>query len=536
MDRRTFLTLPAAGLAATHPWLGAAQAQVAASKPLTLAFPTLGREVFTPLEGTATELFFAAAIYEFLIYRGRGADNALYPGLAESWEISPDRLTYTFKIRQGVPFHAGRGMMTAEDVVYSFKLIGGAQSSNPRKFVVGWMEAIEAVDPATVRIRLKKQQPSLLHQISSFNPYFMIVSKAHFEALGVADANRQPVGTGPYSLKRHVRNTVVELEAVQNHWRKTPAFARVDVRVVPEERSMISMLKAGEADLIFASGTSLVELRKAKFDILSNPGAYFINVAFGGQVLKSREGYDASSPWANEDEPERSRKVREALGLAINTPDIIARLLQNMGRPFAVNQFLPGGIFTQPDWEPPRFDPAAAKRLLAEAGYPNGFARPMTMLVVQHNAEAVDVAEAVAMSWERIGLRVQRRVVDEAVWKNGWYPRSTMQRWTCYVHLSTPLFDPADWYKLAAHVDAPINQLFESQETSALIDEAIGEIDENRALQLRQRLGDLVHRNRMIYPLALKDASYAASSRVASWEMNNGVRFPHNLEYIASAA
>ncbi len=536
MFRKTVFSLALASLlAGSQPWMTPAKAQQA-EKPLVLAFPSLGREVFTPLDGTASELFFAGAIMEFLIYRGLGDDNKLYPGLAESWEVSPDGLTYTFNLRKGVQFHAGRGEMTAEDVVYSFKLIGSPESKNPRKFVLGWINSIEAVSPYVVRMKLKSPQPSFLHQLSSFNPYFMIISKKHFEELGVAEANRKPVGTGPYAVKRHARSEVVELEAVQNHWRKTPDFARIDVRIIPEERTLISMLKANEADLIFISGSNVAEVKSGGFKILSNPGAYFINVVLGGQVLETREGYDATSPWANNKEPERTAKVREAMCLAINTPEIIDKVLQGTAKPYAVNQFLPGGPFTRPEWKPYPYDPAKAKQLLSEAGYPNGFAKPITMLVIpSHGVEMADVPEAVAMYWERIGLQVRRRVVDDAVWKNGWYPRSAMQRWTTYVQPSTPLFDPADWYKLATHVDGSINQLFESKEASALVDKALIETNEAKAIDLRYQIGDLIYKNYLVCPVALKDAIYAGSRRVADWKMNDGVRFPHNLEYIVKA-
>jgi len=512
-----------------------AMAQGAPEKPLVLAFPSLGREIFTPLDGTASELFFAGAMMEFLVYRGLGDDNKLYPGLAESWDVSPDGLTYTFKLRKGVQFHAGRGEMTAEDVLYTFDLIASEKSRNPRKFVVGWIAKKEAVDPYTVRMTLKSPQPSFLHQLSSFNPYFMIISKKHFEELGVDEANRRPVGTGPYALKRHARSEVVELEAVQNHWRKTPEFARVDVRIIPEERTLISMLKANEADLIFISGSSVNELKRDGVRILSNPGAYFINVVMGGQVLPTREGYDKTSPWAGED-AEKSKKVRRALCLAINTPEIIDRVLQGTARTYAVNQYLPAGTFTRDEWKPYPYDPAEAKKLLAEAGYANGFPRPITMLVIpSHGVEMADVPEAVAMYWERLGLRVNRRVVDDAVWKNGWYPRSAMQKWTTYIQPSTPLFDPADWYKLATHTDSAINQLFETPEISKLVDQALVETDAAKATELRHKVGDIIYDNYMVCPVALKDAIYASSARVTGWQMNSGVRFPHNLEYIVRA-
>jgi peptide/nickel transport system substrate-binding protein len=441
--RLTRRLLAAAALAALLPWSPAVPAD---ERPLTVAFPSLGREVWGPLEGTASELFFTSgALLESLIFRGLGDDHELHPGLAESWTVSEDGLVYRLKLREGVEFHRGFGEMTSADVVNTFALIATPESRNPRKFVTGWIESIEAHGPYEVEFRLKSPQPTFLHQISSFNPYFMILSKRQYDEEGVEEANRNPVGTGPLALERHARSEVVELRAVPDHWRRTSDFERIDVRIVPEERTRLSMLQAGEADLIFISGASIAEVEAGGFKVLRNPGAFFINIVFGGQVLPEREGYDAESPWASREHAERSAKVREALCLAIDKEEIIARLLQGTGQPFGVNAFLPGATFTRDEWTPLPYDPARAQALLAEAGFPGGFDRPVNMLVIpSHGVEMGEIPEAVAMYWERLGLQVQRRVVDDAVWKDGWYPRSTMQRLTAYTLPTTPLFDPAD--------------------------------------------------------------------------------------------
>lgn len=532
MTGKNIKRLAAAGLATLAMSFGAARAD---DQPLVIAIDSLGTEVLSPLVGNAPELHFLGAINEPLVYRGRGLDTAMYPGLAKSWDISDDGRVYTFHL-EDVKFQDGSAF-TSDDVLFTFNAIGAKESRNPRRYVVDWIEKMEAVDAHTVRITLKQRQNAFLRQLSNFAPYFPMISKKHFETLGTDEANRQPMGTGPYKLVEHNMSQDIILEGVKDHWRKTPDFMKIDARFVPDELTRISMLKAGEADLIPISAPSIREVEAAGFKILKNPGAYFLQLALGGQVLESREGYDENSPWASKKDPERSRKVRQALCMAVNTQEIRDRLLYGTGRPAAVQQFLPGTSYDRPDrWKPYAYDPDEAKRLLAEAGYANGFDRPITMYIIPEiSPENADVSEAIAMAWERIGLKVERRVIDSPVFRKGWYSRSKMQVMSAYVLASTPLLDPLDWYSLAADTKGSINQLFESDEMSSIVNAGLAATDEAGAAAQREKLGDMVYNGYMSCPIALTDAIFAVSDRVAGWQQNSANKYFHNLEYIEAA-
>lgn len=297
-----------------------------------------------------------------------------------------------------------------------------------------------------------------------------------------------------------------------------------------------SMLKAGEADVIPISGSKVKEVQEAGFRLIANPGAYYLLVGLGGQVLPTRAGYDAKSPWASDENPERSRMVREALCLAIDKQEIMERVLYGTATPFAVQQFYPTGPYVKADWKPYGSDPEKAKELLAKAGYPNGFGRPITMLINNEmSPEAAELAEVVAMYWEMIGLNVERRVIDAPVFRKEWYSRGPLQRMGAFILASTPLFDPLDWYALAADVNSSINQLFESGAMSALVAKALAETDPKLRDELRSQLGDMVYDNFMTCPIALQSAIYAVSDRVAGWKTNSSNKYLHNLEYIEAS-
>jgi len=284
---------------------------------VVVATSTLGREIWTPLAGSMPEQFPAQQWYEYLLYRGVGDDTNLYPGLAESWSISADMLTYTFNIRQDVEFNEGWGPLTAEDVLYSYQLIGSEESTNAlRWLIVEYIEDMEVVSPYVFRVKLYKPYVNFLMSVSSRLPYLMIVSKKYFEAVGAEEAMRHPVGSGPFVWKKHVLGDYIESEAVDNHWRKTADFKTLKLKIVPEQGARIAMLRAGEADLIELSTLFVDEVEAAGFKVLNNPGASFYTLHFGGLCLPERAGWDPDSPWGYQDDPvkaERALMVRKAL-------------------------------------------------------------------------------------------------------------------------------------------------------------------------------------------------------------------------------
>jgi peptide/nickel transport system substrate-binding protein len=501
---------------------------------LIIAISTLGREIWTPIDGTMAEQYPALMFYDTLLLRGTGEDQNFYPGLAESWTVSDDNLTYTFNIRKGVEFHEGWGPFTAEDALYSLKLIGSERSHNAYRNVVNeWIDSMEAVSPYVFRVKLKSPHTNFLLNLSNFAPFMMMVSKKYFETEGPDKAAKHPVGTGPFVLKKHKVGDFLEVEAVDQHWNKTAEFKKITIRIVPELSTRIAMLKAGDADAIDITTSIVDEVKASGFDIVRNPGASFYTLLFGGQVLPEREAYDPTIPWTDDKEPERSLKVRKALSLAVNKQAIIDYILKGNAGPFAVNMFAPGSIFTDPEWKPYPYDPEEAKRLLAEAGYPNGFEKPIKMhlFTLPGRAELPDCGEAVAMDWEKIGLKVDRVPIDWGAFRSAWYSRSKIQRWgTCVLGI-TPWPDPLMYYH-AEDITSPHFHAFESQKTHQMILDGMAEVDPAKRRQKTMALGQYIYDNYLCCPIAMKDTVWATSDTVSGWTMNSLCTYLHNVEYI----
>jgi peptide/nickel transport system substrate-binding protein len=510
----------------------------AAEKPsgeVILAVATLGREIWTPHQGTMAEQYPAGMWFDKLLVRGHGNDENLYPGLAESWTISKDKLTYTFKLRQKVQFHDGWGPFTADDVIYSLKLIADDASQNQfRQPIKDWIDTMEAVSPYVVKIKLKRPRPEFLIYLSDAYPFMMMVSKKYHESVGREKAAKHPIGTGPFKFVKHDVGNELVVEAVENHWRHTPEFKKVTIKIVPEFGTRMSMLKAGNVDMIDLPTQFVDEAKAAGFKLVVNPGASYYLLALGGQVLPTKAAYDETSPWAAQRDLEREMKVRKALFLAVNKKEIIDHILKGQARPYGVVQYAPGGKYDNPAWVQYPYDPEAAKRLLKEAGYPNGFSKPIKMYLYQMpgRTELPDCGEAVAMAWERIGLKVERVSMDWGSFRAAWYPRTGIQKWGATVIGATGYPDPTIYHNIVSNTKASGFHAFEYEATDKLLADALEEPDPDKRKEKTMKLGQYIYDHYFACPIAMTDTVWAVSSKVAGWELNSQNSYIHNLEYI----
>ncbi|PRC43801.1 ABC transporter substrate-binding protein, partial [Mycobacterium sp. ITM-2017-0098] len=165
----------------------------------------------------------------------------MQPALAESWETSPDQLTWTFHLRPGVTFHDG-SKLTADDVVYSYRRIIDEELANSDKF--SSVRAVEAPDPATVVIRVDRPTPNMLTNIGGFKG-MAIVSRANVDS---GQITTHPVGTGPFSFVEQTSGDSISLRANPNYWGGPPGISGVTFRFISEPSTALSALQAGEVD------------------------------------------------------------------------------------------------------------------------------------------------------------------------------------------------------------------------------------------------------------------------------------------------
>ena len=249
------------------------------------------------------------------------------------------------------------------------------------------------------------------------------------------------MATGPWKFVEHIRGDRIVYEAVENHWRATPHFKRLVFLKVPEPATRMAMLRAGSVDVIEIGGEYVEELQKVGVRTLTMPNVSWVYVILGGQ-WPTQSTYDAAVPWALPD-AERARKVRLALNLAVDKQAILQQVLGGWARVVGSWLTYPTDAWaTEELMQPYPYDPARAKALLAEAGYPKGFEVTMNLTAWPGRGFLPDVGEAVATYWEKVGIKVKRRPVDRAIFAADFRARAYSGVTLAY---AAPLVAPEPW-------------------------------------------------------------------------------------------
>jgi peptide/nickel transport system substrate-binding protein len=324
----------------------------------------------------------------------------LIPGLAESWRAL-DATTWEFKLRRGVKFHDG-AELTAEDVVFSLDRPHTIKGS-PGGFS-SYVRAIKdkrIVDSHTLLVTTAVPYGALPQDINSI----LIVSRkaAASAAAGDFDNGRAMVGTGPYRFVRFARGESVELARNDAYWGPRPAWERVHLRMLPSDPVRTAALLSGEIDAIeHIPSADLAKLRgNAALQLVQTVSwrTLFLHV---DQYRPQPPSVAAKSGQALARNPFTDARVRRAVSKAINRPAIAERVMEKLAIP-AANLVSPGVFGHNPELKPEAYDPDGAKRLLAEAGFADGFS---VTLAAPNNRYINDeqVAQAVAQMLTRVGI------------------------------------------------------------------------------------------------------------------------------------
>lgn len=347
--------------------------------------------------------------------------------LAKAWSVSEDGSTWTFNLAEGVQFHKGYGEMTADDVIYSMRQFGAEGSKHPRASNMrGIWENPEghatAIDNYTVEVNTGAPWSEVpVNEIltSPGGGGTWIVSKKQSEELGPEEANGQIAATGSWNLVDFRTSEFWRMEAVQNHWRKTPHFAEMIFQEIPEESSRVAGFQTGNLDTSLIAFDSLALVEEVEgAEIMRVPGGGESALTFYGQYYvgigteNQQPGYDPELPWVSADPDINSEawknaaKVRTALSIAIDRQGIVDTLLHGYGSPAVLwdfGQYEETWLPQELRWE---YNPERAKQLIAEAGYPDGFSITLTPSLRGAPVE-VEACEAIATMWGDIGVDVK---------------------------------------------------------------------------------------------------------------------------------
>jgi peptide/nickel transport system substrate-binding protein len=300
---------------------------------------------------------------------------------------------------------------------------------------------------------------------------------------------------------------------------------------VPEPATRMAMLRAGSADVIEVGGEYVDELKAVGMRTIVMPNVAAVWVILGGQ-WPTKPTYDPKVPWAQPD-AEKARKVRVALGLAIDKKAIVERVLGGLGAAVGTVNYYPTDPWaTKALLEPMPYDPARAKQLLAEAGYPNGFEVTMNLTAWPGRGFLPDVGEAVATYWERIGLTVKRRPVDRAVFAADFRKRSYARVALAY---AGPIIAPEPWelFQRIAHTKSAVHLLVEHPRLDALLDRLGAEPSPaERTRIMREELGPWLKDYVPGIPIAATHSIAGVGPKVGDWPLIPGHMGIHNWEYV----
>jgi len=338
--------------------------------------------------------------------------QALIPGLATSWKTVDDK-TWEFKLRTGVKWHDG-SPFTADDVIFTMERAPNVENS-PGSFALYVRgKTFTKVDDQTIRVTTKEPYPLMPNDLATI----AIISKKAASGAKTDDFNtgKAAIGTGPFKFSEFVKGDRYVVVRNDEYWGDKPKWTKVTIRPIKTGPARVAALLAGDVDVIEEVPTT---------DIARLQGDAKVSL---GQGLSNRVIYFHIDHWRDETpfitandgskikNPLKDVRVRKALSKAINRPAIVDRLMEKAALP--ASQFLADGFFgVSKKLKPEAFDPDGAKKLLAEAGFPNGF----KMTLHGPNGRYINdarMAEAVAQMFTRIGVETKVETMPPAVFFN----------------------------------------------------------------------------------------------------------------------
>jgi peptide/nickel transport system substrate-binding protein len=336
------------------------------------------------------------AVHDALVKPMPTGENT--PSLAESWTVSKDGLVYEFVLRKNAKFHNG-DPVTADDVKFSFERYKGAAA----KLLRDRVRDVEIVDAGRVRFHLREAWPDFMTFYgTSATGAAWIVPRKYVEKVGDDGFKKAPIGAGPYRFVSSTPGVDLVMEAYEGYWRKVPSVKRLVFRSMPDETTRAAALKAGDVDIVYLlSGPTAQEVKRTpglRLAAAMPPGVVFLDLP---------EQWDPKSPW-------HDRRVRLAASHALDRDGL--NQAETLGLSHPTGGLIPRVLDFARAYPPPAYDPARARKLLAEAGYPNGFdAGDLTPF-----PPFFSLAEAIGGYLQAVGIRTRLRTMERAAFLTAW--------------------------------------------------------------------------------------------------------------------
>ena len=487
---------------------------------VTIMNAVWGNEYFDPRDTLGENLNYTRPLHAFWVNGNK--DLELIPGVASEWEISPDGLTWTFTIREGIKFHNG-DELTIEDALFTMEFVYGPEARekalSPSKLALAKLtDKIEAVGN-DVKITFRQAQAYLAayHAQGGVNTTGALLPKKYFEAVGQDQYNLEPVGAGPFQVVKFRRTEQILMERFDDYYYtkdngfpedRRARFQTLDMRLVPEASTRVAALQAGDADIVEAS----VAVRKQVEDA-------------GGRIIFGRE---ATYVWLilmgcqNVEFPCNKQDVRYALDYAIDKEAIMYGLYGEEGACVCGYNFAsPSTLGYSPEIDPFPFDPDKAKELLARAGYPNGEGfgtLNMYTWIAGDLPFMPELAQLVADQWKQnLGINAEVEVGDAATIRNRWFGRELYGG--VLIRPNETKYDAAS--SLTGYYtdfEGKIHYGAEREDLKQAVITAKAEIDPAKRQQAYNDMYKVLYEAHYAPSLGHVHLPWGVSSRVATWE------------------
>src|SRR5437870_4153871 len=452
-----------------------ARAEASAGQMTWAIHFTLAPTLFEPAEtpGLITPFMILYALHDAMLKPLPG--KSIAPSLAESWSMSPDGLVYEFVLRRGVRFHNG-DPVTAEDVKFSFERYRGISAKVLKDKVAG----VETPDAGRVRFRLRQPWRDFMTFYGTpATGAGWIVPKKYVEKVGEEGFKKHPIGAGPYRFVSFNPGVELVLEAFEGYWRKTPSVKQLSFKAITDSATRLAMLKRGEADIAYATTGPLGE------EVRRSPWLTLHPTPFSStHWLVFADQWDASSPW-------HDRRVRLAANYAVDRQAI------NQAETLGFSKITGSIIPTSFDfyWQPPLhpYDPARAKQLLAEAGYPKGFEAGDLWC----DAGTSGFSEAILNYLQAVGIRSRLRPLERA----GFLKTYQEKKLKNIVYGLSGVFGNAATRIEAFSVSSGVYAYGGYPDIDGLFREQAAELDRKKREAILHRIQQLIHEKAMYLPI-----------------------------------
>lgn len=455
------------------------------------------------------------------------AANRLAPALAEKWDVSPDGKVYTFHLRKGVKFHNGR-LLTADDVQFSLERACDPQRNSPtslnylgdivgvKQKLAGKAESISGIkvlDPSTVQITVDRARPYFLGKLTY--PCAFVVCKEAVQGANEISSMKEMVGTGPFMAEGLVPEQQLSLQAFAGYWGGKPKIDRLVELVMKDAQTRVGKFRAGDVQIAGVLRQDVPPLRKELGDqvrLLPRPAVAY--------VAMSRYGYA----------PFQDRRVRRAIAMAADVKSLVSLLGGTMEPAEAI---LPPGIEghrEHPNGLP--FDPPAAARELADAGYPGGKGLPPLELIVRDQTPDTRViAEAMSSQLHKnLGIEVPIRTME---WRTMLEARNHNKLGFFILSWYADYLDPQNFLSTLLTTKGDENHFgYSNLDVDRLCDQADGSTSPGDRTKLYQQAEDLILQDAPWIPLYYVRDPQLVSPRVHDLQDNLMGTMPYTKVWV----